>query len=38
MIMGTLPFVPAGPVGIVQVAGEVAHSGVSPLLELAAFI
>ena len=38
MINGTVPFVPAGPVGIVQVAGEVAHSGVSPLLELAAFI
>jgi regulator of sigma E protease len=38
MIVGTVPFVPAGPVGIVQVTGEVAHSGVSPLLELAAFI
>jgi regulator of sigma E protease len=38
MIIGTVPFVPAGPVGIVQVTGEVAHSGVSPLLELAAFI
>ncbi len=38
MIIGTVPFVPAGPVGIVQVAGEVAHSGVSPVLELAAFI
>ncbi len=38
MIMGTVPFVPAGPVGIVQVAGEVAHSGVSPVLELTAFI
>jgi regulator of sigma E protease len=38
MINGTVPFVPTGPVGIVQVAGEVAHSGVSPLLELAAFI
>jgi regulator of sigma E protease len=38
MIIGTVPFVPAGPVGIVQVTGEVAHSGVSPLLELTAFI
>jgi regulator of sigma E protease len=38
MIIGTVPFVPAGPVGIVQVAGEVAHSGVSPVLELTAFI
>jgi regulator of sigma E protease len=38
MIIGIVPFVPTGPVGIVQVAGEVAHTGVSPLLELAAFI
>ena len=38
MIIGTVPFVPAGPVGIVQVTGEVAHSGISPVLELAAFI
>jgi regulator of sigma E protease len=38
MIIGIVPFVPAGPVGIVQVAGEVAHTGISPLLELAAFI
>jgi regulator of sigma E protease len=38
MIIGTIPFVPAGPVGIVQVAGEVAHTGISPLLELVAFI
>ncbi len=38
MIMGTIPFVPAGPVGIVQVTGEVAHTGISPVLELAAFI
>jgi regulator of sigma E protease len=38
MIIGTIPFIPAGPVGIVQVTGEVAHSGVSPLLELTAFI
>jgi regulator of sigma E protease len=38
MIIGTVPFVPTGPVGIVQVAGEIAHSGVSPVLELTAFI
>ncbi len=38
MIIGTIPFVPAGPVGIVQITGEVAHSGISPALELAAFI
>ncbi len=38
MIIGTIPFIPAGPVGIVQVTGEVAHTGISPLLELAAFI
>jgi len=38
MIIGTVPFIPAGPVGIVQVTGEVAHSGISPVLELAAFI
>ena len=38
IILGTIPFTPAGPVGIEQVTGEVAHSGISPLLELAAFI
>jgi regulator of sigma E protease len=38
MIIGAVPFVPTGPVGIVQVTGEVAHSGISPLLELTAFI
>jgi regulator of sigma E protease len=38
MIIGIVPFVPTGPVGIVQVTGEVAHAGISPLLELAAFI
>lgn len=38
MVIGAQPFTPAGPVGIVQVAGEVAHSGVSPVLELTAFI
>lgn len=38
IIMGTVPFTPAGPVGIVQVTAEVASAGISPLLELAAFI
>lgn len=38
MFIGTVPFTPSGPVGIVQVAGEVAQAGVSPVLELAAFI
>jgi regulator of sigma E protease len=38
LILGTIPFTPAGPVGIVQVTGEVAHSGISPVLELTAFI
>ncbi|TES82786.1 MAG: RIP metalloprotease [Dehalococcoidia bacterium] len=38
MILGTIPFTPAGPVGIVQVTAEVAQSGISPLLELTAFI
>ena len=38
MIVGTIPFEPTGPVGIVQVTGEVAHAGVSPLLELTAFL
>jgi regulator of sigma E protease len=38
MILGTIPFTPAGPVGIVQVTGEAAQSGVSPVLELMAFI
>jgi regulator of sigma E protease len=33
-----VPFTPSGPVGIVQVTGEVARSGVSPVLELAAVI
>ncbi len=38
MILGTVPFVPAGPVGIVQITGEVARTGISPVLELAAVI
>jgi regulator of sigma E protease len=38
MVIGTVPFTPSGPVGIVQVTSEVAQGGVSPVLELAAFI
>jgi regulator of sigma E protease len=38
MFIGTVPFTPSGPVGIVQVTGEVARAGVSPVLELAAVI
>lgn len=38
LIIGTVPFEPAGPVGIVQVTGEVAQTGISPVLELAAVI
>ena len=38
MIIGSVPFVPAGPVGIVQVAGEVAQAGISPVLELTSVI
>ncbi len=38
MIIGAAPVAVAGPVGIAQVTGEVAKSGISPLLELSAFI
>ncbi len=38
MIYGVVPFVPSGPVSIIQISGEVAHSGISPLLEMTAFI
>ncbi|OGO18644.1 MAG: hypothetical protein A2Z15_05545 [Chloroflexi bacterium RBG_16_50_11] len=38
MIAGTAPAVLVGPVGIVQMAGEVAEAGLSPLLEFAAII
>jgi regulator of sigma E protease len=38
MILGTVPFVPAGPVAIVQITGEVAQAGISPVFEIAAFI
>jgi regulator of sigma E protease len=38
IIIGTVPVVMTGPVGIVQVTGEAAQAGTSPVLELAAFI
>jgi regulator of sigma E protease len=38
LIIGTIPFTAAGPVGVVQLTGEVAQSGISPVLELMAFI
>ena len=38
MVNGSVPFTPTGPVGIVEVTGEVVRAGISPLLELAAFI
>ena len=38
MIIGTAPATLIGPVGIVQITGEVARAGISPLLELTAFI
>ena len=38
MIIGTAPVQLTGPVGIAQLTGEVAKAGLSPLLELAAFI
>ena len=38
MIIGAVPVAVDGPVGIVQVMGEVVKAGTSPLLELAAFI
>lgn len=38
MVIGTVPFTPAGPIGIVQATAETASYGISPLLELAAFI
>ncbi len=37
MIIGSAPVVVAGPVGVAQIAGEVARAGLSPLLEFAAF-
>ena len=38
MIIGIAPVVLAGPVGIVQITGEAAKAGISPLLEFAAFL
>lgn len=38
MIIGSIPLAVSGPVGIAQVAGEVAKTGISPLLEFTAFI
>ena len=38
MIIGATPVAVAGPVGIAQLAGEVAMAGISPLLEFAAFL
>jgi regulator of sigma E protease len=38
VFLGTVPFTLTGPVSIVQVTGEVARSGVSPVLELASVI
>ncbi len=37
-IIGTVPVAIAGPVGIVQITGEVAKAGISPVLEFAAFL
>ena len=37
MIIGAVPIILAGPVGIAQITGEVAKAGLSPLLEFAAF-
>ncbi|MFH1382810.1 MAG: M50 family metallopeptidase [Chloroflexota bacterium] len=38
MIIGAIPASVTGPVGIAQLTGEVARTGVSPLLEFAAFL
>ena len=38
MIIGSVPRILAGPVGIAQLTGEVAQAGFSPLLEFAAFL
>ncbi len=37
-LIGAVPLTVAGPVGIVQITGEIGRTGVSPLLELTAFI
>ena len=38
MIIGTVPAGVTGPVGIAQITGQVARTGISPLLEFAAFL
>jgi regulator of sigma E protease len=38
MIIGAMPAVVAGPVGIAQLTGEVAKAGIGPLIEFAAFL
>jgi len=38
IFIGAAPLAVTGPVGIAQITGEVAKEGISPLLELAAFI
>jgi len=38
MIIGAAPVAVAGPVGIAHITAEVAQAGISPLLELAAFL
>ncbi len=38
MVTGAVPFTPSGPVGIIQATGEIAQAGVSPVLNLTAFI
>ena len=38
LVTGAVPLVMTGPVGIVQITGEMAQAGISPVLELAAFI
>ena len=38
MIIGTIPAGVTGPVGIAQITGEVARTGIGPLLEFTAFL
>ena len=38
MTIGAVPTAVAGPVGIAQLTGEAARAGISPLLELSAFL
>ncbi len=37
MIIGTVPVIVAGPIGVAQITGEAVRAGLSPLLEFAAF-